>query len=263
MNTILTFDILNSFKEIAHFCTTRDGGVSMGSFSSFNVSPFSGDSTENFNRNLQILSQKTEIPTDSFIFPLQTHADKTLIIDSEFLMLGSEEKANALKGIDALITAEQNICIGVTTADCVPLLLFDHKQKVIAAVHAGWRGTCARLVQKTLNEMQLNFGTNPMDVFVLIGPSISSEVYEVGRELTKNFAEAGFPVNKIFTERADKLFLDLWEANRFLLLESGIPDAQIGISGICSFSSHENFFSARRLGIKSGRMYSGIVLKKF
>ena len=72
MNTILTFDILNSFKEIAHFCTTRDGGVSMGSFSSFNVSPFSGDSTENFNRNLQILSQKTEIPTDSFIFPLQT-----------------------------------------------------------------------------------------------------------------------------------------------------------------------------------------------
>lgn len=259
---ILTFDILNPFKEIAHFCTTREGGVSMGNFSSFNISPFSGDSAENFEQNLHILSLQTEIPTDSFIFPFQTHDDKTLIIDSKFLKFNREEKANALKGIDALITAEPDICIGVTTADCVPLLLFDCKQKVIAAVHAGWRGTCARLIQKTLSEMQENFGTNPQDAFVLIGPSISSDVYEVGRELLTNFAQAHFPVNDIFTERNEKLYLDLWEANRFLLLESGVPASQIGISGICTYTAHDKFFSARRLGIKSGRMYSGIVLKK-
>ena len=176
----------------------------MGNFSSFNISPFSGDSAENFEQNLNILSLQTEIPTDSFIFPFQTHDDKTLIIDSKFLLLDSEEKAEALKGIDALITAEPDICIGVTTADCVPLLLFDCKQKVIAAVHAGWRGTCARLIQKTLSVMQQNFGTNPQDAFVLIGPSISSDVYEVGRELMTIFAEAQFPVNDIFTERNEK-----------------------------------------------------------
>lgn len=258
----LTFDILNPFKEIAHFCTTREGGVSMGNFSSFNISPFSGDSAENFEQNLHILSLQTEISTDSFIFPFQTHDDKTLIIDSKFLKFNHEEKTNALKGIDALITAEPDICIGVTTADCVPLLLFDCKQKVIAAVHAGWRGTCARLIQKTLSEMQENFGTNPQDAFVLIGPSISSDVYEVGHELMTKFAEAHFPVNDIFTERNEKLYLDLWEANRFLLLESGVPASQIGISGICTYTAHDKFFSARRLGIKSGRMYSGIVLKK-
>lgn len=108
--------------------------------------------------------------------------------------------------------------------------------------------------------MQQNFGTNPTEVFVLIGPSISSEVYEVGPELLTNFAHAGFPENRIFTKRSEKLYLDLWEANRFLLLESGVPDLQIGISGICTYSTHDKFFSARRLGIKSGRMYSGIVL---
>ena len=124
------------------------------------------------------------------------------------------------------------------------------------------RGTCARLIQKTLSKMQENFGTNPQDAFVLIGPSISSDVYEVGRELLTNFAQAHFPVNDIFTERNEKLYLDLWEANRFLLLESGVPASQIGISGICTYTAHDKFFSARRLGIKSGRMYSGIVLKK-
>ena len=81
---ILTFDILNPFKEIAHFCTTREGGVSMGNFLSFNISPFSGDSAENFEQNLNILSLQTEIPTDSFIFPFQTHDDKTLISTVNF-----------------------------------------------------------------------------------------------------------------------------------------------------------------------------------
>jgi len=70
----LTFDILNPFKEIAHFCTTREGGVSMGNFSSFNISPFSGDSAENFDQNLLILSQQTEIQTDNFVFPVALKA---------------------------------------------------------------------------------------------------------------------------------------------------------------------------------------------
>lgn len=261
MNKTITFDILNSFKEIAHFCTTRQGGVSDGNFSFFNMSPYSGDSNDNFKRNLEILSQESNIEAKNFIFPFQTHHDKTLVIDNIFLQLSDNEKANALNGIDAVITNQKGICIGVTTADCVPMLIFDSKQKAIAAVHAGWRGTQARIVQKTLAIMHEKFGTAPHDIFVLIGPSISPEVYEVGHELISTFVQADFPINDIFAERNEKLFLDLWEANRYLLIESGVPATQIHISGICTYTKHTNFFSARRLGIKSGRMYSGIALK--
>ncbi|MBN2766875.1 MAG: peptidoglycan editing factor PgeF [Paludibacteraceae bacterium] len=261
MDKIVTFDILKPFSEIAHFCTTRQGGVSEGNFSSFNISPFSGDSADNFCSNLQILSHKTGISTNKFVFPFQTHEDKILTIDSHFQHKSLHDKQQALKGIDAIITREKGICIGVTTADCVPILIFDRKQKVIAAVHAGWRGTCARLVEKTIKEMQKTCGTNTKDIFALIGPSISPVVYEVGPELQTLFREADFPVEKIFSEKNEKFLLDLWEANRYLLTENAVPISQIEVSGICTYTEHNNFFSARRLGIKSGRMYSGIALK--
>ena len=159
----------------------------MGNFSSFNISPFSGDSAENFDQNLQILSRQTEIPTDNFIFPFQTHDDKIQLIDSKFLLLGSEEKAEALKGIDALITAEPDICIGVTTADCVPLLLFDCKQKVIAAVHAGWRGTIKQITAKAIQKMQEEFGTRPENCFAYVGTCIDEKNFEVGIEVADEF----------------------------------------------------------------------------
>lgn len=261
MKKLLTFEIFNSFGEIVHFCTSRQAGVSEGNFSSFNLSALSGDKPENFHQNLRILSEETEISIENFIFPFQTHEDMILVIDEDFKGLTHKEKTAALHGVDALITKEKGICIGITTADCVPVLMFDRKRKVIAAVHAGWRGTCARLLQKTIAKMHETYESNPKDIFALIGPSISAEVYQVGHELINAFSLAGFEFNTIFTERSGKLFLDLWEANRQMLVDSGVSATQIQISGICSYTQYQNFFSARRLGINSGRMYSGIMLR--
>ena len=105
------------------------------------------------------------------------------------------------------------------------------------------------------------FNSNPSDILVTIGPSISAKVYEVGNDVVDKFEYAGFNISEIIENRENSYFLDLWKANKFSLEQAGILTTNIEISGICTFTEHEKFFSARRLGIKSGRMLSGIMLK--
>ncbi|HRZ96679.1 MAG TPA: peptidoglycan editing factor PgeF [Paludibacter sp.] len=259
--SFINYQSFNEFNNIAHFCTTRIGGVSVGNYSSFNISPFSGDNAENQNENLQILCKKFSIESDNIIFPFQTHDTVVKNIDETFFQLKKNERIEYLNGVDGLITSLQGICIGVTTADCVPIMYYDAVNKVIAVAHAGWRGTCGKIAAKTIEKMGTDFGCDPNDIFAVIGPSISQQVYNVGEEVLHAFEVAGFPVDIFFETRNNELFLDLWNANRWLLTESGIPEQQIEMAGICTFSENEKFFSARRLGIKSGRMLSGIMLK--
>ena len=128
---------------------------------------------------------------------------------------------------------------------------------MIAAVHAGWRGTVGRIVEKTLEVMRLHYGTEGKDVVACIGPSISLESFEVGDEVYAAFEAAGFDMNRI-ARRYEKWHLDLWEANRMQLLACDVLPENIEVVGVCTFLHHEDFFSARRLGIKSGRILSGI-----
>jgi len=259
---MITYHLLDKQNEIAHFCTSREGGVSVGNYASFNLSPFSGDNPEDFKKNKQILCSKFEIEPEKLIIPFQTHGTEIRKIDEAFFQLSPTNKAEYLNGVDAILTGTPNVCIGVTTADCVPLTFFDPVQKVIAVDHAGWRGTCARIAEKTVQTMIEEFNSNPSDILVAIGPSISTNVYEVGIELVESFETAGFETEQIFKEQNDLIFLDLWKANQLSLEKAGILPGNIEIAGICTFTEHERFFSARRLGIKSGRMLSGIMLRK-
>ena len=152
------------------------------------------------------------------------------------------------------------ICIGVTTADCVPILIYDPVNKAIAAVHAGWRGTNSRIVQKTIQAMQVLYGTHPENVLVSIGVSISPDAYNVGEDLLLEFENSGFPTELIFCKKEEILYLDLWKANKWLLTEMGVPVSQIEIANICSYTNADIYFSARKLGLKSGRMLSAIML---
>lgn len=258
---ILHYPVLSGFSELLHFCTTRHGGVSSGNYGTFNISPFSGDNTENQQVNLSILATKLQITPQQIIFPYQTHSDCVKIINSDFLQMSDLDKKNYLDSVDAIITNLPQICIGVTTADCVPVLIFDKLNKVVATVHAGWRGTCSRIVEKTIQQMINTFGTHPNNIFASIGVSISPEVYNVGDELIQEFEKSNFPITEIFSCRENQQFLDLWKANKWLLMQFGIPENQIEIAGKCSFTNANEFFSARKLGIKSGRMLSGIMLK--
>jgi len=259
--SIIKYKQLSNFTEIAHFCTTRDGGVSVGNYASFNLSPYSGDDKDCCLSNQKKMSERLGIDLSLLILPYQTHGTEIREINESFLQLPTNERNRYLHGVDALFTNLPEVCIGITTADCVPLLFFDPNARAIAAVHAGWRGTCAGIAEKTVKTMIEKYNCLAENIRVAIGPSISAEVYEVGKDVVDNFDAAGFDLTKIISVRNKKLHLDLWKSNQLLLEKSGILKEHIEISGICTYSEHKRFFSARRLGICSGRILSGIMLK--
>jgi YfiH family protein len=164
-----------------------------------------------------------------------------------------------LQDVDAVVTHLKDFCLCVSTADCVPVLIYDKVREVIAAVHAGWRGTVGRILEKTIETMKSHYGSEGKDIVACIGPSISLESFEVGDEVYDAFAEADFDMKRI-AKRYEKWHLDLWEANRLQLLNQGVLPENMEVAGICTYQQHEDFFSARRLGIQSGRILSGIML---
>lgn len=260
---ILQFENLNKQKNLFNFSTTRKGGISEGEYTSLNLGIYAGDNPEYVEKNRQILADIVDIDIDNLYFPYQTHDSNICIINHDFLQMGDLEKYQSLYGIDALITDQQNICIGISTADCVPVLLYDPIQSICAAVHSGWRGTVKRIVQKTINRMMNTFNCNPSDLIAGIAPCISPGCFEVGAEVVRSFKDADFVIEDIsfVNEETKKYHTNLWEANKILLVESGMKEENIEIAKMCTYSNSEVFFSARRQGVKSGRMITGLIMR--
>lgn len=258
------FKSLTAYPDIAHFVTTRQQGISEGTYASFNCSPYTNDSSNNVDRNQNFLFQLMKQEIKELLIPRQQHGCASLIIDKSFFNSPLGVRRNSLDGLDALITNEPGYCVAVTTADCVPVLLYDKRFKVVAAVHAGWRGTVGHIVASVLARMNDHFGTEGEDVVACIGPSISLASFEVGDEVYRAFKESGFDMSRIAITNKDtgKYHIDLWEANRMELLDCGVPEQQIEVAGVCTYIHHDEFFSARRLGINSGRILSGIMIRE-
>lgn len=243
---------------IKAFSTERAGGYSNGAYASFNCNPYCGDDIESVEQNIQLLCSDVDIPSHRLFLPEQVHGTDIFVVDEQFLSTSVSKQKELLHGIDALITTLPNCCIAVSTADCVPILLYDKRTSALAAIHAGWRGTLSGIVVKVLQKMKSDYSTQAKDVMACIGPSISLDAFEVGDEVYDSFYNSGFPMDRIAC-RKKKWHIDLWEANRWLLLECGLHDSSIEVSGICTYKDYERFFSARRLGIHSGRIVSGIM----
>lgn len=261
---LLLFDQLAAEEKVLHFSTTRAGGVSNGSFSSFNMGNFSDDDPLKIRENREILARMFYLTTDQFITPHQTHGTGLLTIDQSFLSLSKGEAMERLYGVDATLTREKGIFLCATTADCVPILLYDKQKEVIAAIHAGWRGTVGRIVEKTIREMAHLYGTSPGDLLAAIGPAISMEHYEVGAEVREQFSHNGFDLSdpSLSTTKglSSRWHIDLKEINRQELLRLGVRVDHIEKSELCTYSREDLFFSARRQTEHSGRMLTGIMM---
>ena len=176
-----------------------------------------------------------------------------------------------LEGVDALVTNVAGVAISVRTADCIPVLLYDALHGAIAAVHAGWRGTVLRISCKVIDRMRELYGTEAADIQAVIGPGIGPDSFQVGQEVADEFDKAGFPMEQILRDCGPKapteqnpmqggLHIDLWQSNRWLLEQAGVRPQNIQVTGICTYRNNDRFFSARREGIKCGRIINCIKL---
>lgn len=261
---MLEYALFDAYPNISCFTTTRLGGCSVGAYASFNCSPFCGDNEDAVRANQQFLRDALKHPVKEFLLPHQTHDTQVLCIDPDFLQLDDPDRLRKFEGVDALITNIPHCLIGVSTADCVPVLLYDTYHQAIGVAHAGWRGTVDGIVTKTLQSMQVQYGTLGKDVVAAIGPSISAQSFEVGEEVYQSFESRGYDMERIsfFNSNTQKHHIDLWEANRMQLFKFGVPEAQIQCAGVCTYIQHDLFFSARRLGIASGRMLSAVMMNE-
>lgn len=253
----------NTKETVLAFSTYRGEGT--GSYGGFNITHYCGDTELHVQQCREELCKELGIDDNHLILPRQTHGDRVLAIDCAFMQLDKAQQAEVLMGVDAVITSLKRTCIGVSTADCIPVLLHDTKRDVIAAIHAGWRGTVAMIVCKVINKMNRLYGSCTGNINAIIGPGISLDAFEVGDEVYNEFATTGFSMDSIARRYptingGKKWHIDLWEANCRLLQQCGIERKRINIAGICTFTHHEEFFSARRLGINSGRIFNGIML---
>jgi len=191
----------------------------------------------------------------SFIVANQTHSDHIVVI-KEHKNRGWEQIATAVEDCDALITDRKDIVLTILTADCVPILLMDTKRDVIAAVHAGWRGSKAEILAKTVKKMCEVFSCDPQNIIAGIGPAIGVCCYEVDSSVADYFHAS----QKVSLPPKDKYMLDLQEVNKQQLLNAGLLESNIEMSQLCTACEVDRFFSYREEKGCSGRFMSVIGL---
>ena len=257
--------MLISFPELsgAVSCfTTRIGGVSRGRYASLNMSFSNGDETKNVLENFKRVCALLNIDHEKLVFSHQTHTDNLMVIKEEDIGKGIVKERD-YDDIDGIMTNITGVGLVTQFADCVPLLFCDPKKKVIAASHAGWKGTVLEIGKKTVIKMGEEFGCNPSDILVVIAPSICKNCYEVDdlviNELNKikylNFDEI------YYKKENGKYQLSLHEANRQILLNAGIKNENITVTDLCTNCNAHIFHSHRATKGERGNNAAIICLK--
>jgi polyphenol oxidase len=222
-----------------HGFSTRLGGFSSGAFDSLNLGG-SEDNKEKISRNRQLALKALKLQHHKLITLKQIHSNRVCLASEGF------------QEGDALVTNKPGIALAVSVADCYPILFEDSKNKIIAAVHAGWRGTVGGIVKNTLEKM-FELGAEPSQIRAAIGQGISLKRFEVGDEVIKQFRDAGFD-DAYFENK----HIDLAACNKKWMLDLGVNENNIWHLNRCTFE--EDFFSYRRDKGKTGRMWGVICI---
>jgi hypothetical protein len=197
-----------------------------------------------------------------YLLGRQVHGDTVMVVDSPAASFDTLSRSAAETPADALLTNRTGIGVAVVTADCVPILLYDPGVRVVGAVHAGWRGTFDRILEKTVVRMAQAFGSKALHIRAALGPAIRPCCYEVGGEVFRRLIETTPGYEPYWApDGQGKGRLDLIGLNRMQLTAAGVPAAQIEEVPLCTSCRPDLFFSYRRDGIGAGRMVSGIRMK--
>jgi purine-nucleoside/S-methyl-5'-thioadenosine phosphorylase / adenosine deaminase len=288
---ILRGSHLSEFSWLVYGFSTRPGGFShIYGGNALNLGFTKDDSKALVERNraefLRALGASTQRTsqrnTRSELWPLVTLRQ----VHSDVIRLVDQAGEPQLVG-DGMITKTSGLLLGIQTADCLPIMLVDPKQRAVGVFHAGWRGTVKRIVEKGIGEMRRSFGTRPVDIQAVIGPGIHGCCYEVGEEVREKFesqfayaeklfreAEESHPVREKYpmlflTARAPghsvlpkKIFLDLAEANRRQLLAAGVSEKNIEASPFCTNCRTDLLFSYRAEKGRTGRMMGAVGIRE-
>ncbi len=242
---------------VPHCFTTRLGGVSEGVFSSLNLGYNRGDDPENVAKNFKILADALGFSAEGLVLTRQTHSAIVRQVTAADA-LGFDN--HAYPECDALITNQPGTALAIFTADCTPILLHDPVTGAVGAVHAGWRGTAAKLAQKTALAMQKAYGCRPEDLCAAIGPNIGQCCFATDRDVPEAMEKAYGDVAKTQTQYRDgKYYVNLKELNAISLREIGVT--KIDISDHCTYCLHDLYWSHRYTGGNRGSQGALIVCR--
>ena len=228
---------LSKQKKIRHGFFNQNGGKSTGIYKSLNCGLGSNDKKHKIKKNLQIVKKKISKKSKNIFLLNQIHSNKLVFINKNFKLYEKIIKA------DAIITDLKKLPIAVLTADCVPILLYDNKRNMIAAIHAGWKGAFKGIVKKVVNFM-LNKGCNKKYITAAIGPSIKQNSYNVRGDFKDKFIKKDKENKKFFKNKKNVIYFDLPNFVRSQLKSNEITN--IDMINIDTFDKKNNFFSARR-----------------
>lgn len=224
------------------------GGVSASPYNELNLGFSSGDDLNTVRQNRRLFFDALAISEGNIAWSKLVHGNRVLVADKP------------VKGedCDAVITNQPNVFACVSIADCTPVLIYDPKNKAVAAIHAGWRGTAANIVTETLIAMKTNYGTCGENCLAFIGACIGETKFEVGEEVAAQFDEDV----KRFDPSLQKYFIDLKNENKKQLMNFGLSVGNIEVSPFCTISNNDTFFSYRKEKGVTGRMLAVIGFKE-
>lgn len=249
-----TVDEFSKTGLVKHCFTTSCGGVSENEYESLNLRFNSDDKRENVLKNYQIICDEIGVNFKNLVFSKQEHCDTIISVGKEEMGVGIT-RPSKWSEVDGLITNVPGVPLTIFTADCVPVLFLDTKKRVIAAVHSGWRGTVLEISGKCIEKMVCEYGSNPADILVGIGPSIGVCHFEVGDDVADTFRDTfGCEV----LEKKEKWHVNMQKAIEITLLQEGVLKENIICANICTYCNSDMFFSHRRMGNKRGTM-AGII----
>lgn len=250
--------LLSDIDCINHGFSTRIGGVSKGIYADMSVGLLIGDEKENVYKNYELLGDAIGFEWERLSSPHQVHDTFIRRVDEADAGSGIVKPLRA-EGVDGQITDTPGLPLIVYGADCVPMLFADPVKRVIGTAHGGWRGTVNGIASRMIGMFKDEFGSEPNDIYVAIGPSAGKCCYEVDEKVASEFLKIDESLAE--SKGAGKYMVDLWETNKLLLKKEGVLEDHISVTEICTICNSDIFHSHRATGGKRGLNCGIIVLK--